>query len=472
MRVHAILLAGGSGDRFGAEMPKQFVRLAGEPILLRSLRAVVEAGVDRLVVVSHPEWVAETEALLAGEPPTVPTTVVAGGRTRNESTRNGLDHLDAAADDVIVVHDAVRPLVPVDVVRRAIEPVAAGLADSTDTVIASADTLVIVDGGDVVEIPERSRYRRGQTPQVFRAGVLARAYAAAEAAGDLSATDDCSLVLRYVPGARVLAVAGDDVNLKITTRIDLVMADRMLQMRTVRPTEEDVAGGASVEGSRILVIGGTTGIGQAIAETAAAGGARVAIDGRSRGLDVRDYALVHERVEAAVAELGGLDHVICTAGVLRIGRVDATEPADLAEVIDVNLTGSLNVARAAYPHLGASRGSLTVFASSSFTRGRPDYVAYSASKAAIVNLAQGLAEEWADEGIRVNAVSPERTDTPMRRKAFPEESRAGMLTTPEVAAATLRLITSGLTGQVFDIKRHDSLPVLADADPDAVGSLP
>lgn len=472
MRVHAILLAGGSGDRFGAEMPKQFVRLAGEPILLRSLRAVVEAGVDRLVVVSHPEWVAETEALLAGEPPSIPTSVVAGGRTRNESTRNGLDHLAADAGDVIVVHDAVRPLVPVDVVRRAIEPVASGLADSTDTVIASADTLVIVDDDDVVEIPERSRYRRGQTPQVFRAEVLAQAYAAAEMAGDLSATDDCSLVLRYVPGARVLAVAGDEVNLKITTRIDLVMADRMLQMRTVRPTEEDIAGVASVDGARILVVGGTTGIGQAIAEAAERQGARVAIDGRSRGLDVRDYASVHERVEAVAAELGGLDHVICTAGVLRIGRVDATEPADLAEIIDVNLTGSLNVARAAYPHLGASRGSLTVFASSSFTRGRPDYVAYSASKAAIVNLAQGLAEEWADEGIRVNAVSPERTDTPMRRKAFPDESRTGMLTTPEVAAATLRLITSGLTGQVFDIKRHDSLPVLADADPDAVGSLP
>ena len=220
MRVHAILLAGGSGDRFGAEMPKQFVRLAGEPILVRSLRAVIEAGVDRLVVVSHPDWIDETEALLAGVSLTIPCAVVAGGQTRNESTRNGLAHLAADPDDVIVVHDAVRPLVPVEVVRRAIEPVAAGLADSSDTVIASADTLVIVDGEDVVEIPERSRYRRGQTPQVFRAEVLARAYAAAAAAGDLSATDDCSLVLRHVPGARVMAVAGDEVNLKITTRTD------------------------------------------------------------------------------------------------------------------------------------------------------------------------------------------------------------------------------------------------------------
>ena len=148
--------------------------------------------------------------------------------------------LDADDDDVVVVHDAVRPLVPVDVIVRAIEPVASGTADSTDTVIPSADTLVIVDGDRVIEIPDRSRYRRGQTPQVFRKSTLAQAYAAAAAAGDLAATDDCSLVLRYVPGARVVAVAGDEVNLKITTRIDLVLADRMLQMRTVAPTEDPV----------------------------------------------------------------------------------------------------------------------------------------------------------------------------------------------------------------------------------------
>ena len=458
MRIHAILLAGGSGDRFGAEMPKQFVRLAGEQILLRSLRTVAAAGVDTLVIVSHPDWVDETRAVIAAADVGVPTSVVAGGQTRNESTRNGLASLDAADDDVIVVHDAVRPLVPLEVVVRAIEPVAAGLADSTDTVIPSADTLVIVDGDAVVEIPDRSRYRRGQTPQVFRKAILARAYEAATAAGDLSATDDCSLVLRHVPGARVMAVAGDEVNLKITTRIDLVLADRMLQMRTVHPTAEHPADVASLAGARLYIVGGTNGIGQGIADEARAQGADVEVDGRSLGLDVRDYALVAGRVDAAASRLGGLDHVIVTAGVLRIGRIDDTSPADLAEVIDVNLTGSLNVARAAYPHLCASRGSLTVFASSSFTRGRPDYVAYSASKAAIVNLAQGLAEEWADQGIRVNAVSPERTDTPMRRKAFPEELRASMLTTPEVATATLRLIVSGLTGQVFDIKRHDALP--------------
>lgn len=457
MRIHALLLAGGEGDRFGGDIPKQFVRLAGEQILVRSVRGVAAAGVDRLVIVSHPDWVAETEATLGRAGLAIPTSVVAGGATRNESTRNGLRSLDAADDDIVLVHDAVRPLVPVDVVRRSIAPIVAGDADATDTVIPSADTLVIVQDGRVVEIPERSRYRRGQTPQVFRVGVLRAAYAAAEAAGDLSATDDCSLVLRYVPGVRLAAVAGDEVNLKITTRIDMVMADRMLQMRLLGSDPDAAAPPAarSLAGSRILVVGGTNGIGAAIATEARSQGARVTVDGRSEGLDVRDVAAVQAHMASAVAALGGLDHVICTAGVLRIGAVATTDAADIAEVIDVNVTGTLNVARAAHEHLCRTRGSFTAFASSSFTLGRPGYVAYSASKAAVVNLVQGLAEEWSDDGIRVNAVSPERTDTPMRRQAFPDESRDGLLSSEEVATATLRLLTTDLTGQVLDVRRHD-----------------
>jgi len=454
MQILAIVLAGGDGNRFGGEMPKQFVRLAGEVILSRTLRRMEAARPARMVVVSHPRWLDETRRLVADANLDVETLVVAGGTTRNESTRNGLRALDAADDDVIVVHDAVRPLLPLEVIQRTIEPVASGRADATDTVIPSADTLVIVDGEDVVEIPDRGRYRRGQTPQTFRKAILAQAYAAAERAGDLTATDDCSLVLRYVPGARVLGVAGDEVNLKITTRIDLVMADRMLQMKVLVPGEEPRAT-SSLVGARILVIGGTNGIGRAIADQAQGLGARAEVDGSSLGLDVRDYASVETRMAAAAGRLGGIDHVVCTAGLLRIGPLAATDPASFAEVIDVNLTGTLNVARAAYPYLQASRGSLTVFTSSSFTRGRQDYVPYSASKAAVVNMAQGLSDEWATDGIRVNAVSPERTDTPMRRRAFPDESRDGMLTAPDVAVATLRLIRSDLTGQVVDVKRHD-----------------
>jgi 2-C-methyl-D-erythritol 4-phosphate cytidylyltransferase len=454
MQIHAIILAGGDGNRFGGELPKQFVRLAGDPILLRTLRRLHGAQIRRLVVVAHPRWLEETRRVIEAAALEMDVTVVPGGATRNESTRNGLAALAGADDDIVLVHDAVRPLLPLEVIQRAVEPIISGRADATDTVIASADTLVIVDGEDVAEIPDRSRFRRGQTPQTFRVGVLAKAYAAAEAAGDLGATDDCSLVLRYVPEARMLAVAGDEINIKITTQIDMVMADRMLQMAVLVPGPEPTPT-ATLAGSKILVVGGTNGIGKAIAEAAEAQGAIVEVAGSSTGLDVRDYLAVETFTRAAAARMGGLDHVVCTAGVLRIGSLADTEPASFAEVVDVNLTGSLNVARAAYPHLRVSRGSITFFASSSFTRGRPDYVPYSASKAAVVNMTQGLADEWQPDGIRVNAVSPERTDTPMRRAAFPSEDTTGMLGAIDVALATLRLLRSDLTGQVVDVKRLD-----------------
>jgi 2-C-methyl-D-erythritol 4-phosphate cytidylyltransferase len=455
--ILAIVLAAGDGNRFGADVPKQFLRLAGEQILLRTIRTIGAAGVDRLVVVAHPDWLDETRQLVDGAQLPVPAGVVAGGATRNESTRNGMTSLAARDEDIVLVHDAVRPLLPLEVIRRSIEPIAVGRADATDTVIPSADTLVIVDGERVVEIPERSRYRRGQTPQVFRFSVLQRAYDAAAAAGDLTATDDLSLVLRYVPEARVVAVAGDEVNLKITTKLDFVLADRMIQMSTLdAPTIQTAGQAADLGGARVLVVGGTAGIGQAIASRAVELGAQVVVEGRSSGLDIRDYEGLAARVDAAAEQMGGLDHVVVTAGILRVGPLADCTPAQVAEVIDVNLTGTLNVARAAYPHLRDNGGSLTVFASSSFTRGRASYVAYSASKAAVVNLTQGLADEWSEDRIRVNAVSPERTDTPMRRRAFPNESADGMLSADEVADATLRLIQSNLTGQVLDVHQHDT----------------
>jgi len=252
----------------------------------------------------------------------------------------------------------------------------------------------------------------------------------------------------------------------------MVLADRMIQMRTLSSSAADPEPTRSLRDARLYIVGGTDGIGRAIADEAERAGARVRVDGRRTGLDVRDYAAVARRLETVVGELDGLDHVICSAGVMRVGPSVETSPEDLAEVIDVNVKGTLNVARAAHPYLRDRNGSFTVFASSSFTLGRPNYVAYSGSKAAVVNIAQGLAEEWAADGIRVNAISPERTDTPMRRAAFPAESRLGILQPRDVATATLRLILSDLTGQVLDVRRHDGLGAVVGPDLEASTPAP
>ena len=315
---------------------------------------------------------------------------------------------------------------------RSIEPVACGAADSTDTVIPSADTLVIVEAigssrsptGPATGAARRHRpSARASSPRRTR-----RRPRRATSAPRTTAAWSCGTCPACAswpwPATRSTSRSRPGSTSSWPTGCSRCGRSR----RPTNPAPAD-----PLEGARLYVVGGTNGIGRASRTRRGARGRRSrSTAGRSASTSATTRR-VAGHVDAAAARMGGLDHVVVTAGVLRIGRVMATEPAELAEVIDVNLTGTLNVARAAYPHLCASRGSLTVFASSSFTRGRPDYVAYSASKAAVVNLAQGLAEEWCDDGVRVNAVSPERTDTPMRRRAFPEESRSGMLSTEEVA---------------------------------------
>ena len=119
-----------------------------------------------------------------------------------------------------------------------------------------------------------------------------------------------------------------------------------------------------------------------------------------------------------------------------------------------NLIAPALVAQEAFPHLKKTRGSLTLFTSSSYTRGRAGYALYSATKAGVVNLSQALSEEWAEAGVRINAINPQRTATPMRTAAFGEEPDETLLSPAAVANATVAVIESKLTGQVVNVRLH------------------
>jgi len=453
VKQFGIILAGGSGQRFGDQIPKQFIRLAGESVLRRSVVALASGGpFDQIIVAANPDWLQETKDVLKGLEG-VNVSVVPGGSSRNESTRAALEALNAADDDIVLIHDAVRPLLSREVVERVIAPLVAGRADAVDTTIPTPDTLVIVDGEKITDIPNRSLYRRGQTPQGFIVGILRTAYAKAPEGSQ--ATDDCTLVLRNVPGARLLHVDGAEENIKITTRIDHVLADRLIQLQSIPPEKATTPEGNRMywSGRRVAIIGGTSGIGAAIAAELTGVGARVHAVGRSTDADVTTASGAEVALTTAVKSLGGIDDLIVTAGVLHKGDLALQDSNVIEETLAVNLAASVYLARAAHAHLTASRGSLTLFTSSSFTKGRAEYAVYSATKAAIVNLTQALADEWIEASIRVNAVAPERANTPMRQTAFPNEDHAALLTPEEVAAATLRLVASGLTGQVLDVRR-------------------
>lgn len=214
----AIVSAAGSGERLGAGIPKAYVELCGQTMLERSVDGLLRSGViDRVVVAVPADRVAETATLMAGR-----ATVVAGGAERYDTVRLALDKI--GDPEFVLVHDAARPLTPVDQIHR----VVAALADGQRAVIPVlpvVDTIKAVDAnGVVLGTPERSGLRAVQTPQGFTTELLRRAY---QRAGTIAATDDASLVENL--GTPVHTVAGDPLAFKVTTALDLQLARAVLE---------------------------------------------------------------------------------------------------------------------------------------------------------------------------------------------------------------------------------------------------
>ena len=208
MRSWAIIVAAGGGTRFGAA--KQFARLGGGTVLDRAVAVTCESCDGVIVVVpAGTEWDA---------PAGVATAL--GGATRSDSVRAGLALVPADVD-VIVVHDAARPLATRRLFAAVIEAVRGG-ADAAVPALPVADTLKRVSGGKVVETVSRDDLVAVQTPQAFAAGALR----AAHAHGDVD-TDDAALV--EAAGGRVVIVDGDRRNFKLTVAGDLELAQALIE---------------------------------------------------------------------------------------------------------------------------------------------------------------------------------------------------------------------------------------------------
>lgn len=222
-RAAAVIPAGGSGRRMGAR--KQYLELAGEPILLHAVRPFLEhPRVERVIVALPSEDAASPPAFL---PPRV--VVVAGGAERGDSVRAGLQAVPEDAE-VVLVHDAARPLVTREIIDRTLDAAAGGVGALA--AIPVADTLKrVADGGAVEETVDRAGLWRAQTPQAFPRSMILSAYERAAAEG-VRATDDAALVERF--GGRVVVVPGSSRNIKVTTTDDLDMAERLFERTATR----------------------------------------------------------------------------------------------------------------------------------------------------------------------------------------------------------------------------------------------
>ena len=224
MTASAVIVAGGSGERFG--LKKQFVPLGGVPLIRRAVQAFLSHDAIDVVVVAVPrEDMDLAKQILTDVSPRV--HLVQGGGTRQESVFNGLAEVEPSG--LVLVHDAVRPLVTRELISRVLGGI--DEADGCIPVLAVSNTLKEAKAGVVIRTVPRANLYEAQTPQAFHAGKILEAHVLARQRGVLDATDDSALVENA--GGVVRTVEGDPMNIKITVKKDLEMAEALLACRTV-----------------------------------------------------------------------------------------------------------------------------------------------------------------------------------------------------------------------------------------------
>lgn len=224
----AIILAGGRGLRFGSETPKQFLPLAGTPIIEHSISAFNQCEeIDEVCVICNAEYIDRVEAILtSGRYPKL-RHIAAGGTERSDSSLAAIRLYHNTPNCNLIFHDAVRPLVSQLIIHNVVA--ALGQYRAATAAIACTDTILqISSDATVAAIPPRATLRNVQTPQGFHLATISQAYALATADPAFIATDDCGVVSRYLPHVAIKVVEGDPANIKITHAADLTLAQRLL----------------------------------------------------------------------------------------------------------------------------------------------------------------------------------------------------------------------------------------------------
>lgn len=227
-KTAAIILAGGTGERFGREGGKQLVEIAGKPVLTRSAEIMDSVGDIGLIVIVCPEERTQEYLVRAIDPFPFATPIVLApaGDIRQESAFSGLEMVP---DDFeyVLLHDGARPLITKELVQHAIATLKGNIdADGVVVGTPSVDTLKVVENGVIAGTPDRSVFWNAQTPQVFRTGIYRRAHASALSDGFVG-TDDSSLIERL--GGRMLVVEGKRDNIKITVPEDYLIVSAALR---------------------------------------------------------------------------------------------------------------------------------------------------------------------------------------------------------------------------------------------------
>lgn len=453
----AIILAGGIGSRLGESRPKQLLKVAGKTVIEHTVDTFEKAeNIHEIAIVAHPNIHRDIEKFILQNHWTKVRKILSGGSERYESSLSAIKAYSECPDNTnLIFHDAVRPLVTSRIINDTID--ALNKYNAVDVAIPSADTIIQVelDAQTISTIPDRRYLYRGQTPQGFKLKTIKDAYSIALKDQEFRATDDCGVVAKYLPDVQIGVVKGEEKNIKLTYPEDVYLLDKLFQISSVSVNSDfDFT---KLNGKTLVIFGGNSGIGKSMAEIAESNGAKCYVVSRSSGVDVTDAEQVKKCLENIAENVGHIDYVVNSAAILKKEPLIGMDAEVMRTLIETNYFGVVNVAVSAYPHLKKSEGKLLFFTSSSYTRGRAFYSLYSSTKAAVVNFVQAIAEEWEGDGISVNCINPERTNTPMRVSNFGVEEPSTLLSAENVAKVALGTLLSEITGQVVDVKVKDFL---------------
>jgi 2-C-methyl-D-erythritol 4-phosphate cytidylyltransferase len=229
LKNHAIILASGTGERFGAALPKQFIEIAGKTVLERAVRAFENHPlIFDITVVVTPEYKELAAEILEHSGFLKVRAILKGGATRRESSYIGVMSLDDEEANVLI-HDCARPFVSAQLIENCAK--ALETHNAVNVAINATDTLFEADDdGFIKSIPKRKYFFRAQTPQCFKKSLIKKAHELAKNDTENDATDDCTLVLKYAEKldfARVFILLGDEKNIKITHSDDIFLAERI-----------------------------------------------------------------------------------------------------------------------------------------------------------------------------------------------------------------------------------------------------
>lgn len=456
MKNVAVILAGGIGSRLNVGIPKQFLKIAGLSVIEHTISVFENhPEIDEIAVVANNAYHQKISSYIIKNGYKKVKRILNSGPERHHSSLSAIRSYSMDGEDCnLIFHDAVRPLVSPLVISN----VVAALKEyqAIDVAIPSADTIIEVTPGDTISrIPPRKSLRRGQTPQAFRLSTIREAYDRAIADPHFVTTDDCGVVVKYMPEVEVFVVPGEESNMKLTYPEDFYLIEKLFQLhttdfRTYCLGEKERAG---LNGKVVVIFGASSGIGKDLADICRGCGAKVYGYSRRMGnVNVCNVEDVRRALNKAYEEEGRIDAVVDTASILCKEPLDVMTYEQIDEAIDVNYKGMVVVAKESFRYLKESHGALLYYTSSSYTRGRMNYTIYSSTKCATVNFVQAIAEEWIPYDIQVNCINPERTKTPMRVKNFGVEDDSTLLKSEVVAEVSAKVLLSHMTGQVVDVK--------------------